>query len=160
MKEAEREMGESRYPAQPAGLMVVLPLPPGVNNLYVSVNGRRVLSQEGKRFKSDVRSSLDDMRASGQLTPEVIDALRAGYLSLFIDFYFSTPLKRDLDGGLKITQDAICAALGINDNRVVDIHIVKRIDPLRPRIQVQLEPIKEEDWQFDEEFVYVSAAGK
>ena len=27
----------------PVALKVTLPLPPGVNNLYVSVNGRRVL---------------------------------------------------------------------------------------------------------------------
>ncbi|MFL5731911.1 MAG: RusA family crossover junction endodeoxyribonuclease [Chloroflexia bacterium] len=144
-------------PVPPPALRAILPLPPGVNNLYVSVNGRRVLSQEGKRFKAGVRSRLDDMRASGLLTPETLDALRSGYLSLFIDFYFLSPLKRDLDGGLKITQDAICEALDINDNRVVDIHLVKRIDPSRPRIQVQLEPISEEDWQFDEEFVYVAA---
>ena len=51
----------------------------------------------------------------------VISTLRSGYLSLFIDFYFATPMKRDLDGGLKIAQDAICENLGINDNRVVDI---------------------------------------
>ena len=57
-------------------------------------------------------------------------------------------------------QDALCEALEINDNRVVDIHIVKRIDPSRPRIQVQLETIKEADWQFDEEFVYIGATGK
>ena len=30
--------------------------------------------------------------------------LRGSYLSLFIDFYFASPLKRDLDGGLKVTQ--------------------------------------------------------
>jgi crossover junction endodeoxyribonuclease RusA len=160
MESADRERQGSRSPAPPAGLWAILPLPPGVNNLYLSVNGRRVLSQEGKRFKSDVSARLDEMRTSGRLTAETLEALRSGYLSLFIDFYFSTPLKRDLDGGLKITQDAICEALEINDNRVVDIHIVKRIDPSRPRIEVQLEPIREEDWQFDEEFVYVSAAGK
>ena len=160
MKEARPESQASGSPAQPAGLWAVLPLPPGVNNLYVSVNARRVLSREGRRFKAEVRARLDDMRAAGQLPDETLAALRSGYLSLFIDFYFATPLKRDLDGGLKITQDALCEALGINDNRVVDIHIVKRIDPSKPRIHVQLETIKEADWQFDEEFVYVGAAGK
>ena len=74
-------------------------------------------------------------------------------MALFIDFYFETPRRRDLDGGLKITQDAICDALGINDNRVVDVHLVKRIDPLRPRIEVELEAIA--DWQFDAEYVYL-----
>ena len=137
-------------------LITSLPLPPGVNNLYVSVNGRRVLSAEGKRFKAEVRAHLAEMQFSGELQDNTLQALRSGYLSLFIDFYFATPMRRDLDGGLKITQDALCEALEINDNRVVDIHLVKRIDPLRPRIEVQMETIEERDWQFDGEYVYVS----
>ena len=80
-----------------------------------------------------------------------VRALKAGFVGLFLDFYFETPLKRDLDGGLKIAQDAILAPLGVNDNRVVDIHLVKRIDPLRPRLAVELEAIP--DWQFDEQYV-------
>lgn len=134
---------------------MTLPLPPGVNNLYVSVNNRRVLSPEGKAFKSQVKDTLDRMRFEGRLADGALSALRAGYLSLFIDFYFASPMRRDLDGGLKITQDGLCEALGINDNRVVDIHLVKRVDPLRPRIEVQLETIPEDEWNFDEEYVYV-----
>jgi crossover junction endodeoxyribonuclease RusA len=149
------ERGKSR--AQ-GWLTASLPLPPGVNNLYVSVNGRRVLSGEGKRFKAQVGAHLGAMRHCGELPDAIVAALRSGYLSLFIDFYFATPMRRDLDGGLKITQDAICEALGINDNRVVDIHLVKRVDTLHPRIEVQLETINEEDWQFDEEYVYLGAA--
>src|SRR5207245_4900778 len=76
---------------------------------------------------------------------------RQNYLALFLDFYFSTPLKRDLDGGLKITQDALCEGLGLNDNRVVDIRLLKHIDPLHPHLDVELEAIPE--WQFDEEYV-------
>ncbi len=140
-------------------LRLVLPLPPGVNNQYATVNGRRVLSEEARRFKAQVRSRLDDMRYGGELREEAVAALRKGYLSLFIDFYFATPLKRDLDGGLKITQDALCEALEINDNRVVDIHLVKRIDPRRPRVEIQLETIREEDWRFDEEYVYTASPG-
>jgi crossover junction endodeoxyribonuclease RusA len=139
------------------GLKVSLPLPPGVNNLYVSVNGRRVLSGEGKRFKAQVAGRLDEMHYRGELSDVALSELRSGYLSLFVDFYFASPMRRDLDGGLKITQDALCEALGINDNRVVDIHLTKRVDPRRPRIEVELETIREEDWQFDEEYVYVGA---
>ena len=141
-------------------IRLTLPLPPSVNNQYATVGGRRVLSAEGRRFKASVRAYLDEMRCSGALNDRVLGALRAGYLSLFIDFYFPTPMRRDLDGGLKITQDALCEALGINDNRVVDIHLVKRIDPRNPRIDVQLETISEEDWRFDEEYHYVEAAGE
>jgi crossover junction endodeoxyribonuclease RusA len=136
-------------------LEVTLPLPPGVNNMYLSLNGRRVLSPEGRRYKEQVRKRLDELSFSGNLSEEAIDAFRAGYLSLFIDFYFATPMRRDLDGGLKIAQDAVCEALGVNDNRVVDIHLVKRVDPLRPRIEVQLETISGGEWNFCDEYVYV-----
>jgi crossover junction endodeoxyribonuclease RusA len=136
-------------------LRLDLPLPPGVNNQYATVNGRRVLSTEARRWKSEVSDHLRDLRFSGRLSDVTIQALQSGYLSLFIDFYFATPMKRDLDGGLKIAQDAICENLGINDNRVVDIHLVKRIDPLRPRIEVQLETIPEDEWRWDEEYRYI-----
>jgi crossover junction endodeoxyribonuclease RusA len=101
-----------------------------------------------------VQNHLTSLRFSGSLSDAMLLGLRSGYLSLFIDFYFATPMKRDLDGGLKITQDAICESLEINDNRVVDIHLVKRIDPRNPRIEVQIETIPPDEWHFDEEFIY------
>jgi crossover junction endodeoxyribonuclease RusA len=130
-----------------------LPLPPSINKQYATVGGKRVLSKAHRRYKKTVRSVLRRLRLENKLPDEMVEALRRGYLGLFIDFYFETPLRRDLDGGLKITQDAICDALGINDNRVVDIHLVKRIDPLRPRLEVELEAIP--DWQFDQEYLYL-----
>lgn len=156
---AQGKAPAKRQARAPELLRIDLPLPPGVNNQYATVNGRRVLSADAKRFKARVSEQLSSMRHSGQLSVRVVEALRSSYLSLFIDFYFASPMKRDLDGGLKIAQDALCEALGINDNRVVDIHLVKRIDPLNPHIDVQLETIPEEEWQFDEEYLYVSAPG-
>ena len=91
------------------------------------------------------------------MSDALVAALREGHVALFIDFYFETPHRRDLDGGLKVTQDAICEALGVNDNRVVDVHLIKRIDPLRPRIEVELEAIS--DWVFDKEYVFLGEAG-
>ncbi len=121
-----------------------LPMPPGVNNQYSTVNGRRVLSAAAKRWK---QAALRDM--AGIFSADFKERARAGFLALFVDFYFETPLRRDLDGGLKITQDTICQALEVDDRRVVDIHLVKRIDPLRPHIVVELEALPE--WTFDEQ---------
>jgi hypothetical protein len=47
-------------------------------------------------------------------------------------------LRRDLDGGLKIAQDALCEALGVNDNLVIEIHLSKRVDRHCPRIEAHL----------------------
>lgn len=63
--------------------------------------------------------------------------------TLSITFYFRTALKRDLDGGLKITQDALCEALGINDNRIQHIHLFKTVDRTTPRIELTLTTLQE-----------------
>ena len=131
-----------------------LPLPPGINSQYTQVGKRRVLSKEHAKFKRSVERRVHRLRVDEVITDAFIEALNLGWIGLFLDFYFATPRRRDLDGGLKITQDAILDALGVNDNRVVDIHLVKRISPVKPRVEVELEAIPE--WQFDtDEFVYL-----
>jgi crossover junction endodeoxyribonuclease RusA len=130
-----------------------LPLPPGINQQYATVNGRRVLSKASRKYKKEARKIIRGLRVEGVISDGLVAALRQGFVGLFIDFYFETPRRRDLDGGLKITQDAICDALEVNDNRVVDVHLVKRIDPLRPHIGVELEAIL--DWEFDTQYVYL-----
>ena len=159
MNRAPGASTQGRQSAPPVILNLVLPLPPGINNQYATVNGRRVLSSEARRFKQEVSGLITNLHFSGKISDDMLTSLRSCYLSLFIDFYFASPMKRDLDGGLKITQDALCESLAINDNRVVDIHLVKRIDPLRPRIEVQIESIPEHEWRFDEEFVYRKMGG-
>jgi crossover junction endodeoxyribonuclease RusA len=126
-----------------------LPLPPSINHQYVTVGNRRMLSKDARAFKRAVARALAKLQRDEVISPGFIACAASGYVALFIDFYFETPLRRDLDGGLKIAQDAICKNLGINDNRVVDIHLVKRIDPLRPRIEVEMEALA--DWQFEDE---------
>ena len=131
-------------------LCLTLPIPPGINEQYATVNGHRVSTAVARRFKLDVKKKLAEMEREGILDDELHDRLRQGYLSLLLAFYFETPLKRDLDGGLKIAQDALCEGLGLNDNRVVSIHLLKYIDPLHPHLDVELEAL--DDWRFDEEY--------
>ena len=131
-----------------------LPLPPGINSQYTQVGKRRVLSKEHVSFKRRVRRHIHNLRVDEVIKDEFVADLQTGWIGLFLDFYFETPLRRDLDGSLKITQDAILEALGVNDNRVVDIHLVKRIAPTNPRVEVELELIP--TWQFDDEYVYLN----
>jgi len=134
-------------------LSLTLPVPPSINEQYATVNGRRVSAAAARRFKQQVRTKLSALEREGMLHHELRERLRQGYLSLLLAFYFETPLKRDLDGGLKITQDALCEALGLNDNRIVSIQLLKYIDPLHPHVDVELEAL--EDWQFDEQYVLI-----
>lgn len=66
--------------------------------------------------------------------------LRAEPLALSIRFYFTSPLRRDVDGGLKIAQDALCEGIGLNDNRIVETHLYKDVDRTDPRIRIILSP--------------------
>ena len=122
-------------------LALTLPMPPSVNHLYATVNGRRVLSRAGRDFKALVADEVEAWQDREQLSNMAVAAFGRYYLSLTITFYFATALRRDLDGGLKIAQDALCEALGVNDNLVAEIHLSKRVDRQQPRMEVRLETL-------------------
>ena len=136
---------------RPAGLRLVLPLPPSVNRQYANAPKGRVLTAEARTFKRDVKKLIDQALLSNKITTATEKALQKALIGVYLTFYFETPKRRDLDGGLKIALDAICAPLGIDDRAVVDLHLIKQIDPLRPRLEVEIEAI--DDWSFDPEFV-------
>ena len=131
-------------------LRLSLPIPPGINEQYATVNGHRVSTAVARRFKQEVKNKLAALEREGVINEHFRDRLRQSYLALLLEFYFETPLKRDLDGGLKISLDALCEGLGLNDNRVVSIQLLKYIDPLHPHLDVELEAL--DDWRFDEEY--------
>jgi crossover junction endodeoxyribonuclease RusA len=124
-----------------------------VNNQYVSVGNRRVLSQGAKSFHRDVEKHIAGLRTRGVLSPATERALADAALGVYLVYYFETPHRRDLDGGLKITLDALSRALGFDDRAIVDLHLSKKIDPLRPRVEVELETIQ--DWEFDRTYQYL-----
>ena len=120
-------------------LTLTLPLHPSINHQYATVQGRRVLSLAGRQFKSRVGQEILCLLAKRRVKtslPEVLDGIS---LTLCLRFYFTAAGRRDIDGGLKITQDAVCEALGINDNRIVEVRLRKHIDPASPRMELLLE---------------------
>ncbi len=139
----------------PATLRIVLPLPPGVNNQYVSVGRRRVLSGPAKTFHRDVTKQVAALRSRGVLTAAVDQSFAGSLLGIYLVYFFETPHRRDLDGGLKITLDALSRALGFDDRAVVDLHLTKKIDPLHPRVEIEIETIAE--WEFDRTYQYLGA---
>jgi crossover junction endodeoxyribonuclease RusA len=134
-------------------LSLVLPLPPSVNNQYVTVGNRRVLSKPARAFRKDVEVLFERLRTKGELAPATEKALQKSLLGIYLTFYFTSPMRRDLDGGLKISLDALGDCLGFDDRRVVDLHLTKQIDPLHPRLEVEIETIS--GWTFDQEFIYL-----
>jgi crossover junction endodeoxyribonuclease RusA len=137
----------------PTTLRIVLPLPPGVNNQYLSVGRRRVLSAPAKAFHRDVVKAVTALRSSGQLGEKTTRSLATSLLGIYLVYFFETPHRRDLDGGLKITLDALSRAIGFDDRAVVDLHLSKKIDPLHARVEIELETIA--DWEFDRTYRYL-----
>ncbi len=148
--------GSNRATGEPVTLSLTLPLPPGVNNQYVTVGRRRVLSKPAMAFKRDVARVVERAHQSGSIPDGVEKTLKKALLGVYLTFYFETPMRRDLDGGLKIALDAVCGELDLDDRAVVDLHLTKRIDPLHPRLEMEIEEIR--DWSFDRNYVYLGEA--
>ncbi|MEZ4522501.1 MAG: RusA family crossover junction endodeoxyribonuclease [Thermomicrobiales bacterium] len=139
-------------------LRITLPLPPSVNNQYVTVGKRRVLSREARRFRRSVANLVRDGFTNGLVNQPWIESARGEPLACDLTFFFTTPYRRDLDGGLKIALDALFDALDLDDRYVVSITLTKQIDPLNPRAEIELASI--ESWQFDEEYVVLDPPGE
>jgi crossover junction endodeoxyribonuclease RusA len=120
------------------GLTVTLPIPPSINHQYATVNGRRVLSSAGRAYKTQVGQHVWITLLRSPFKISLRDRLLSAPLVMSIRFFFASSLRRDLDGGLKITQDAVCEGLRINDNRIVETHLYKHVDKANPRIEVSL----------------------
>jgi len=119
-------------------LSLPLPIPPSINTQYATVKGRRVLSSLGRRYKAWIAQTIMATLAQFPQRQTLLHSLQTHYLALSIHFYLPSLLKRDLDGGLKIAQDALCQALDINDNRILEIHLYKDIDSSFPRMECTL----------------------
>ncbi|MCS6302538.1 MAG: RusA family crossover junction endodeoxyribonuclease [Nitrospira sp.] len=132
-----------RTPLQPPiatsdAFTITLPIPPSINHQYATVNGRRLLSAAGRAYKTYVGRQVWLALAQSPARCSLRDRLHSGPLALTIRFFFASALRRDLDGGLKIAQDAICEGLGLNDNRIIETHLYKQVDKADPRMEVSL----------------------
>lgn len=133
-------------------MSLTLPLPPSINEqYYTDVQGHRKLAPVAVRYKAEVRKILLDLERQGIVREVFRKRMSTCYIALYLECYFATPLRRDLDNGLKIVQDAVCKSLGANDNRIVDIHLSKRIRPLDPHVYLEIDTL--DGWEFDEEYI-------
>jgi hypothetical protein len=106
-------------------LALVLPLPPSINHLYATVNGRRILSRAGRAFKTLVAEAVESWLDHNRLPKATLAFFQGRYLALTMTFYFATALRRDLDSGLKLAQDALCEALVVNELRPLPLEQVE-----------------------------------
>ncbi len=122
-------------------IALTLPVPPSVNHQYATANGRRLLSAKGRAFKELVGQQILVALAQSPHRATLRRTLSQASLSLSIQFFFASAMRRDTDGGLKIAQDALCEGLGLNDNRVVETHLYKYQDRDNPRMEILLSAV-------------------
>lgn len=142
--------------SKPVSVQLTLPLPPSINEQYVQAGRKRVLSKPAREFKKKAGNVILLLQQQSRITPVEEKALASNLLGVYMTFYFRTPMQRDLDGGLKIALDTVATALGFDDRHVVDLHLTKQIDPLHPRVEIEIETIH--GWTFDPEYVVLDGA--
>lgn len=112
----------------------VLPLPPSVNDALqaqmVKGAARLVKTPEARDFERTCRHLLR------QLRPPL--ALHRGPLELYATFYVRS-LASDISNRVKLLEDA-CKGLAFHDDRqIVEAHLLRRIDPDHPRVELELQ---------------------
>jgi Holliday junction resolvase RusA-like endonuclease len=122
-------------------LRVELPMPPSVNKLYYVRNGRKALSSEGRALKEQMRAAIVLLCAASAATSQIENVP----LQLSLEFYFpeienrgwsqnktQTRYKKvDVSNRVKLVEDAIVEALGIDDSAFMRIHLSKHGGPTR-----------------------------
>lgn len=113
---------------------ITIPIPPSVNNLYMTVRSRRVLTAAGRDYKDRVA------RATIAAVDDRIFPINARWV-IVLNLYFKDNRRRDVDNCLKIVQDGAAAGLGIDDS-AVDAAIALRCakDASQPRCEVVIIP--------------------
>ncbi|MCS6863212.1 MAG: hypothetical protein NZT92_23135 [Abditibacteriales bacterium] len=127
----------------------ILPLPPSLHQQYSAHDGRRFLSADAAQYKVALEHKFLWLYLKGLLRGDWTKNFDKEYLRLRYEFYFASPFRCYLDSGLKLAQDLVCGGLRVNESRIVDIEMVKRVDKYHPRLVVIFEVLK--DWDFSGE---------
>lgn len=112
----------------------ILPIPPSVNHAYEHTRRGVRLTDEAKRYKAQAGLIVRNAFQTA-MNPE--PPLR---LTMIVSF---PSWQGDLDNTLKLSQDAIAAALNVNDSYITELHLYKRIDQDNPRCEVWLDQAEE-----------------
>ena len=112
---------------------LTLPFPPTVNHYYRNVNGRTLMSKEGRMYRG-----LAIRSCQWQRTPVISPDVR---LAVQIDLYPSNRRRWDIDNRVKACLDALQHAGVIPDDEQVDVLIVKRHAPDKDsRVELTINP--------------------
>jgi crossover junction endodeoxyribonuclease RusA len=112
--------------------MITLPFPPSVNRIWRAVNGRVLLSRDGRAYRDKVALQWALARLQGY---------GRSPLKVEIDAWLPDSRRRDIDNLQKAALDALQhAGAYADDSQIIDLRIRRAgIDRLQPRLIVRLE---------------------
>ena len=107
-----------------------------VNPANISVNIRYL---SNSTVPPAVRREMDTIVEYAELAAQEMEweIGATDYLDIHFIYYFEN-WRPDLDNPIKRSLDALSEALVFNDNRVVHLCVTRRIDPVSPRIRVEV----------------------
>lgn len=110
-------------------LLEVAGVPPSTNRLYFTRNGRRILSDEGKRYKRKIAVQM------AQEFPTLRSFENSDAFSLEIELHMEVLTRSkgaknrykrfDVSNRVKVLEDALCESLGIDDCQVMTLKVSK-----------------------------------
>jgi len=115
-------------------LAFTIPLAPSLNNAYPTNwrTGRRYLTKAGNEFKTEVSTITRVYAYSADWEAG------SGPLGLRLVMWFPNKRRTDLDGRIKLAQDAIAEGLGIDDSRFDELHVYRAGVSPEPRCEVSV----------------------
>lgn len=146
-------------------MSATLEMPPTSNNIYISIGKRRQKSSLARAWQN--RAVRDIMRQSNLTVQNEFDPERMYWLDLtfyfdqvvnkgWSEFYKRGPKKGqrkadtkwkkiDLGNRLKLLEDTVKAAVGVDDSSTFVLHLTKDCDPDNPRVEVCMYSMPSED---------------
>lgn len=139
-------------------ISATLPLPPTSNNIYTSARGMRIKTREARSWQN--RAVKEILRQSDLGIQDAFDPNRMYWLDLH--FFFAAVVNKgwderynrgkkrgqrkaeskwkkiDLGNRLKLLEDTVKIAVGVDDCATFVLHLTKDCDPKNPRVFVQL----------------------
>jgi crossover junction endodeoxyribonuclease RusA len=112
---------------EPRMINLTLPYPPALNNLFATVNGRRIKTERYLSYAADVEAICFQQRIR-PIDGELVFTMRA----------FRPRRSGDLDNLPKAILDSLKGSAFHDDKQIVELHAFRFDDKSNPRVEVEI----------------------